>query len=97
MTEGTQGPQGAEDYSHSDSNTTTVENDKTPKGLLGSLLNLDILPRRTRRPPWSPAIPMTTPVRGEGRGSAGREGRRTADAFRVFRRKTGPIGLPALP
>ena len=44
MSEGTQGQQGAEDYSSSDSNTTTVENDKTPKGLLGSLLNLDVLP-----------------------------------------------------
>ena len=44
MSEATQGQQGIEDYSTSDSNTTTVENDKTPKGLLGSLLNLDILP-----------------------------------------------------
>ena len=44
MSEGTQGQQATEDYSTSDSNTTTVENDKTPKGLLGSLLNLDILP-----------------------------------------------------
>lgn len=44
MTEGTQGQQGAEDYVHSDSNTTTLENDKTPKGLLNPLLNLDILP-----------------------------------------------------
>ena len=44
MSEGTQGQQGAEDYSHSDSNTTTVENDKTPKGPLAALLNLDILP-----------------------------------------------------
>lgn len=44
MSEETRGQQGAEDYSSSDSNTTTVENDKTPKGLLGSLLNLDLLP-----------------------------------------------------
>ncbi|CAA9472219.1 MAG: hypothetical protein AVDCRST_MAG12-873 [uncultured Rubrobacteraceae bacterium] len=44
VSEATQGQQGIEDYSTSDSNTTTVENDKTPKGLLGSLLNLDILP-----------------------------------------------------
>lgn len=44
VSEGTQGQQGIEDYSHSDSNTTTVENDKTPKGLLPGLLNLDILP-----------------------------------------------------
>jgi hypothetical protein len=44
VSEATQGQQGAEDYSTSDSNTTTVENDKTPKGLLNPLLNLDILP-----------------------------------------------------
>ena len=44
VSEGTQGQQGAEDYSHSDSNTTTVENDKTHKGPLAALLNLDILP-----------------------------------------------------
>jgi hypothetical protein len=44
VSEGTQGQQGAEDYSHSDSNTATVENDKTPKGPLAALLNLDILP-----------------------------------------------------
>ncbi len=44
MSEGTQGQQGNENYSTSDSNTTTVENDKSPKGLLGALLNLEILP-----------------------------------------------------
>ena len=52
MSEGTQvqqggdqpGQQGAENYSTSDSSTTTVENDKSPKGLLATLLNLDILP-----------------------------------------------------
>jgi hypothetical protein len=33
-----------DDYSYSDSNATTVENDKTPKGILGQLRNLDILP-----------------------------------------------------
>ena len=44
MSEGTQGQQNIEDYSTSDNNTTTVENDKTPKGLLNPLLNLDILP-----------------------------------------------------
>jgi len=33
-----------EDYSYSESDATTVENDKTPKGILGQLLNLDILP-----------------------------------------------------
>lgn len=41
---GPSGGQGAENYSTSDSNSTTVENDKSPKGLLGSLLDLDILP-----------------------------------------------------
>ena len=51
MSEGTQGQQGIGDYSSSDSNTTTVENDKTPKGLLGSLLNLDVLPSPQREPP----------------------------------------------
>ena len=44
MSEGTQGLQSPENYSSSDSNTTSVENDKSPKGLLGTLLNLDILP-----------------------------------------------------
>lgn len=46
-----QGPQGGrseergiEEHSSSDTNTTTVENFKGPKGLLASLLNLDILP-----------------------------------------------------
>jgi hypothetical protein len=52
-TEGTQvqGPQGGragergiEEHSSSDTNTTTVENFKGPKGLLAPLLNLDILP-----------------------------------------------------
>jgi hypothetical protein len=33
-----------DDYSNSDSNSESVVNDKTPKGLLGQLLNLDILP-----------------------------------------------------
>ena len=44
MSEGTQGQQGIEDYSTSNSNSTTIENDKSPTGLLGTLLNLDILP-----------------------------------------------------
>ena len=38
------GEQEMEDYSYSDSDATTVENDKTPRGILGQLLNLDILP-----------------------------------------------------
>ena len=33
-----------DDYSHGDSNSETSVNDKTPKGILGQLLNLDILP-----------------------------------------------------
>jgi hypothetical protein len=41
---GRSGEQGIEDCSSSDSNTTTVENFKGPKGLLAPLLNLDILP-----------------------------------------------------
>jgi hypothetical protein len=41
---GQSGEQEMDDYSYSDSDSTTVENDKTPKGLLGQLLNLDILP-----------------------------------------------------
>ena len=41
---GQSGEQEMDDYSYSDSDSTTVENDKTPKGTLGQLLNLDILP-----------------------------------------------------
>ena len=41
---GRSGDRGIEDYSSSDTNTTTVENFKGPKGLLAPLLNLDILP-----------------------------------------------------
>jgi hypothetical protein len=41
---GQSGEQAMDDYSYSDSDATTVENDKTPKGILGQLLNLDILP-----------------------------------------------------
>jgi hypothetical protein len=41
---GQSGEQEMDDYSYSDSDATTVENDKTPKGVLGQLLNLDILP-----------------------------------------------------
>ena len=39
-----QGEQSIEDSSSSESNTTTVENQKGPKGLLADLLNLEILP-----------------------------------------------------
>jgi hypothetical protein len=41
---GRSGERGIEDYSTSDTDTTTVENFKGPKGLLAPLLNLDILP-----------------------------------------------------
>jgi hypothetical protein len=41
---GRAGEQGIEDHSSSDTDTTTVENFKGPKGLLTPLLNLDILP-----------------------------------------------------
>ena len=44
MSEGTRGQQGSENYSFSDSNSNTVEDDKSPKGPLAALLNLDILP-----------------------------------------------------
>ena len=41
---GQSGEQEMDDYSYSDSDSETVVNDKTPKGILGQLLNLDILP-----------------------------------------------------
>jgi hypothetical protein len=41
---GQSGEQEMDDYSNSDSNSESVVNDKTPKGILGQLLNLDILP-----------------------------------------------------
>ena len=41
---GQSGEQEMEDYSYSDGDSETVVNDKTPKGILGQLLNLDILP-----------------------------------------------------
>ena len=44
MSEGTHGQQGNENYSLSDGSSTTVEDDRSPKGLLATLLNLDILP-----------------------------------------------------
>jgi hypothetical protein len=33
-----------DDHSYSDSNSETSVNEKSPKGILGQLLNLDILP-----------------------------------------------------
>ena len=68
MSEGTQEQQGTENYSSSDSNTTTVENDKSPKGLLAALLNLEILP--------SPESETSTVESGDSEdysGSAGGE------------------------
>ncbi len=66
MSEGTQSQQGNENYSYSDSNSTTVENDKSPKGPLATLLNLDILP---------PLVSDTTTLEsGDGEDYAGQEG-----------------------
>ena len=66
MSEGTQEQQGTENYSSSDSNTTTVENDKSPKGLLASLLNLEILP--------SPESETTSVESGDSEDYNGPEG-----------------------
>ena len=66
VSEGTQGQEGNENYSLSDSNSTTVETDKSPKGLLATLLNLDILP--------SPASDTTTLESSDGEDYAGQEG-----------------------
>ena len=66
MSEGTQGQQGNENYSLSDSNSTTLEDDKSPKGPLATLLNLDILP--------SLVSDTTTLESGDGEGYSGREG-----------------------
>ena len=66
VSEGTQGQQGNQNYSYSDSNTNTVEEDKSPKGPLAPLLNLDILP--------SLVSDTTTLVSGEGEGYSGQEG-----------------------
>ena len=66
VSEGTQGQQGNENYSLSDSNSTTVENDKSPKGPLATLLNLDILP--------SLVSDTTTLESGDGEDYSGQEG-----------------------
>ena len=66
MSEGTQGQQGNQNYSLSDSNSTAVENDKSPKGPLATLLNLDILP--------SLVSDTTTLVSGDGEDYSGQEG-----------------------
>ena len=66
MGEGTRGQPGNENYSLSDSNSTTVENDKSPRGPLATLLNLDILP--------SLVSDTTTLESGDGEGYSGQEG-----------------------
>ena len=66
VSEGTHGQQGNQSYSLSDTNSTTVENDKSPKGPLASLLDLDILP--------SLVSDTTTLVSGEGEDYSGQEG-----------------------
>ena len=66
VSEGTQGQQGNENYSLSDSNSTTVENDKSPKGPLATLLNLDILP--------SLVSDTTILESGDGEDYSGQEG-----------------------
>ena len=63
VSEGTHGQQGNENYSLSDSNSTTVEDDKSPKGPLATLLNLDILP--------SLVSDTTTLESGDGEGYSG--------------------------
>ena len=67
MSEATQqGHQGNQNYSYSDSNSTTLENDKSPKGLLAPLLNLDILS--------SLVSDTTTLESGDGEDYSGRKG-----------------------
>ena len=66
MSEGTQGQRGNENYSLSDSNSTTVENDKSPKGPLAALLNLDIL--------LSPESDTSTVESGDSADYSGPEG-----------------------
>ncbi len=65
MSEGTRGQQGNENYSWSDGNSTTVEDDRSPKGPLATLLNLDILPSLVRD--------TTALGSGEGEDYSGRE------------------------
>ena len=62
--DGQSGEQAIDDYSYSDSDATTVENDKTPKGILGQLLNLDILP-----PPQSDTTTLESGDSGDYYGS----------------------------
>jgi hypothetical protein len=57
---GQSGEQEMDAYSYSDSDAETVVNDKTPKGILGQLLNLDILP-----PPQSDTTTLESGDSGE--------------------------------
>ncbi len=66
MSEAAQGQPGNQNYSLSDSTSTTVEDDKSPKGPLATLLNLDILP--------SLVSDTTTLESGDGEGYSGQEG-----------------------
>ena len=66
MSEGTHGQQGNENYSLSEGSSTTVEDDRSPKGPLATLLNLDILP--------SLVSDTTALVSGDGEGYSGQEG-----------------------
>ena len=66
MSEGTQGQPGNQNYSSSESNTTTLEDDKSPKGPLATLLNLDILPSLVRD--------TTALGSGDGEEYSGQEG-----------------------
>ncbi len=63
--DGPSGEQDMDEYSYSDSDATTVENDKSPKGLLAELLNLEILP--------SPTSDTTTLESGDTEESYGPE------------------------
>ncbi len=66
VSEAAQGQQGNQNYSLSDGSSTTVEDDKSPKGPLATLLNLDILP--------SLVSDTTTLASGDGEGYSGQEG-----------------------
>ena len=60
------GEQEMDDYSYSDSDANTVVNDKSPEGILGQLLNLEILP--------SPTSDTTTMESGDSDSYYGPEG-----------------------
>jgi hypothetical protein len=66
---GRSGERGIEEHSSSETNATTVENFKGPKGLLAPLLNLDILPS-----PESDTTTLESGGSGDHQGSVG-EGR----------------------